>query len=237
LSRVADLAASLRAYEARREAAIRNGTTLPSDELPKPVTVQLSEDELNAVFHTFARSRGWDADLKQYMSDPTIVLEKDRLVLGGKLNELNIVASAYFATSITDDGQFRFDLVRVLGGKLPLPDMLFDSYRQKLENGLKRRLPPLQADARINSHGVPNDSTVQASLMELLMHSMRHEPSQPVFFLPLLSGKGTVPVKLTDVQVKDKQIQLTIAPMSESERAEMMQRLRAPYELQTARVQ
>ncbi len=79
--------------------------------MPKPLTVRLSEDELNAVFQQFASVRGWDQSLKQYMSDPTIVLQKDRLILGGKLNELHIVASAYFSTTIDEQGQLKLDLV------------------------------------------------------------------------------------------------------------------------------
>lgn len=228
-SRIEDLAVSLRAYEARRQKAIREGTTLPAEVLPKPLTVQLSEDELNAVFQQFAKIRGWDADLKQYMEDPMIVLQKDRIILGGKLNELHVVASAYFATAIDKDGQFKLDLVRVLGGNLPLPDMVFDKYRKTITGSMTRNLPQMQKMARIDKQGVPNDSTVQASLTKLLLQSIEHQPSEPVFFLPLLTAKGTVPVRLTEVAVSDGRIQMTIAPMSEVERKEMLERLKTPY--------
>ncbi len=228
-ARVEDLATSLRAYELRRQKAIKDGTTLPSDELPKPVTVQLTEDELNAVFQKFAKARGWDQDLQGYMSDPKIILQKDNLILGGRLSEMKVVASAYFTTSIDEDGQFKLDLVRVLGGKLPLPDVMFDKYRQKVVGALQRRLPSLQNAARIDSKGIPNDSTVQASLTKLLLQSIQHQPSDPVFFLPLLTAKGTVPVRLTDVQVTDEHIQMTIAPMSEPERVVMLGKLKEPY--------
>jgi len=76
---------------------------------------------------------------------------------------------------------------------------------------------------------VPNDSTVQASLTKLLLQSIQRQPSDAVFFLPLLTAKGTVPVRLTNVQVTDQKIQMTIAPMSESERTDMLARLREPY--------
>ncbi len=228
-SRVEDLATSLRAYEARRQKAIRDGTTLPSEELPKPVTVQLSEDELNAVFQKFAEARGWNQDIKAYMTDPKIILQKDNLILGGRLAEVHVVASAYFKATIDEDGQFKLDLVRVLGGKLPLPDVMFDKYRQKVVGAMQRRLPSLQSAARIDNKGIPNDSTVQASLTKLLLQSIQHQPSDPVFFLPLLTAKGTVPVRLTEVQVTDEHIQMTIAPMSEPERAAMLSKLKEPY--------
>ncbi len=228
-SRVEDLATSLRAYEARRQKAIREGTTLPSAELPKPLTVRLSEVELNAVFQTFAENRGWDEDLAQYISSPTILLQDKQIVLGGKLKDLNIVTSAYFTTTIDEQGQFRLDLSRVLGGKLPLPDVLLDRYRQTVIKDLVRHLPPLQHSAKIDAKGIPNDATVQASLTKLLLQSIEHQSSEPVFFLPLLTAKGTVPVRLTDVIVTDGHIQMTIAPMSETDRAEMLTRLREPY--------
>jgi len=232
-SRVEELATSLRAYEARRQKAIRDGTTLPSDELPKPVTVQLTEDELNAVFQKFAKARGWDQDIKSYMSDPQIVLQKGNVILGGRLSELHVVASAYFTPAIDEKGQLKFDLVRVLGGKLPLPDVVFDKYRTTVVNALQRRLPSLQNAARIDAKGVPNDSTVQASLTKLLLQSIQHQPSDPVFFLPLLTAKGTVPVRLADVQVTDQHIQMTIAPMSEPERVAMLGKLKEPYHVAT----
>lgn len=232
-SRVEELATSLRAYEARRQKALREGTTLPADELPKPVTVQLSEDELNAVFQKFAKARGWDEDLKSYLSDPTIILQKDNLILGGRLSELHVVASAYFAPTIDEQGKLKLDLVRVLGGKLPLPDVVFDQYRGTVVNALQRRLPAMQNAARIDSQGVPNDSTVQASLTKLLLQSIQHQLSEPVFFLPLLTGKGTVPVRLTEVKVTDQQIELTIAPMNEPERVAMLGKLKEPYHVAT----
>lgn len=228
-SRIEELATSLRAYEARRQKAIREGTTLPADEMPKPLTVRLTEDELNAVLQQFASVRGWDESLKQYMSDPTIVLQKDRLILGGKLNELHVVASAYFSTTIDDKGMLKLDLVRVLGGNLPLPDVIFKKYRENVTESLSRNLPMLQRQAKIDRQGVPNDSTVQASLTLMLLQSIQHQPSEPVFFLPLLTAKGTVPVRLTEMVVEEGHIQMTIAPMGQAERKEMLERLRTPY--------
>lgn len=229
LSRITDLASSLRAYEARRQKAIREGTTLPADDLPKPLTVMLTEDELNAVFQTYAHERGWDREFNQYMADPVIVLQKDRVILGGKISELRIVASAYFGVGIDDKGQLRADMVRVLGGNLPLPDVVLDKYRSKVMSSLENRLPSLQKRAQIDSKGIPNDSTVQASLTKLMLQSIRHEAAEPVFFLPVLTAKGTVPVRLSDVQITPGQVQVTVGPMSERERDAMLERLKAPY--------
>jgi len=229
LSRITDLASSLRAYEARRQKAIREGTTLPADELPKPLTVLLTEDELNAVFQTYAHQRGWDREFDQLVADPVIVLQKDRVILAGKISELNIAASVYFGVGIDDKGQLRADMMRVLGGKLPLPDVVLEKYRGKVVQQLMNRLPIMQRQAKIDVRGVPNDSTVQASLTKLMLQSIKHEAAEPVFFLPVLTAKGTVPVKLTDMQISDGQLQMTLGPMSEVERDEMLARLKSPY--------
>ncbi len=117
----------------------------------------------------------------------------------------------------------------MLGGNLPLPDVIFDKYRKNISTSLNRNLPPLQRAAKIDKQGIPNDSTVQASLTKLLLQSIEHQPSEPVFFLPLLTAKGTVPVRLTEMVVTDGFIQMTIAPMSEIERKDMLERLRMPY--------
>ena len=132
-SRVGELAADLRTYEARRQKAVREGTTLPASQVPGPITVKLTQDEINAFYSTHAKFQGWDEDLAPFVQDPQIVLQEDRLIIAGKVPELqNIIASMHFAPSVDPAGNLHVDLVRVLGGQLPLPDAMTGKYRQKL---------------------------------------------------------------------------------------------------------
>jgi hypothetical protein len=225
-SRVEDFAAALRADEARHQHAIKTGTAVPASLEQGPITVQLSEDELNAVFKKWSVTGGWDQDIAQYVTDPTLVLQPDRLILAGKLRGVDIILSSYFAPSIDDQGLLHVDMVRVLGGKLPLPDVLFSSYRQKLLSTINRDLPFWQRQAGIDRHGVPNPSLLYAATAKMLLASMNHTPCEPVIFLPLLLDKGTVPVRIDSISITQGKIELTLAPLTESEREALVKAIK-----------
>jgi hypothetical protein len=235
-SRIGEMAADLRTYEARRQKAIREGTTLPADQVPGPMTVRLTQDEINAFYTTHAKFQGWDEGMAAYVQDPQIVLQDQRLIIAGRVPELNgVIASLYFAPSVDAAGQLHVDLVRVLGGKLPLPDAVFAKYRVKLEGAVNRRLPTWQRQARMDATGLPNDAAVSAAMAKLLLNSLHRQPADPVVFLPLSSkGEQYIPVKLSTAHVSDGAIEFTLEPLSESQRAAVIEKVRAPYRVKVA---
>ena len=235
-SRIGEMAADLRAYEARRQKAVREGTTLPADQVPGPITVRLTQEELNAFYGTHAKFQGWEDELGQYVQDPQIVLQDERLIIAGKVPEMQgIVASMHFAPSVDKAGQLHVDLVRVLGGRLPLPEAMIGKYRQKLVGAVKRNLPGWQRQARMDANGLPNQPAVNAAMAKLLLNSIDQQPADPVIFLPLsTSGNQYIPVKLTAATATEGAIEFTLEPLSDSQRAAIIEKVRAPYPAKAA---
>lgn len=235
-SRVGEMAANLRTYEARRQKALREGTTLPADQVPGPITVKLTQDELNAFYTTHAKFKGWDEDLARYVTDPQIVLQNDRLIIAGRVPELQgIIVSMHFAPSVDIDGRLHLDLVRILGGKLPLPDAMVGKYRQKLEQSLMRNLPRWQRLAKMDANGLPNEPAVSAAMAKLLLNSIHQQPADPTVFLPLSTRQTQyIPVKLTAAKATKGEIEFTLAPLSESQRSAVIEKVREPIRVKTA---
>ena len=56
-------------------------------------------------------------------------------------------------------------------------------------------------------------------MAELFFHIMRHEPADPVLFLPLADRADSVPVRITDIEIDDGKLMLAVVPLSPAERA------------------
>ena len=233
LRRTIDWAASQQAEERRLGHAppTTSASTAPATNpaATRSLTVRFTEQELNAAFTKWERAYRWDEKFGQYLSDPRIVLHDKRVIFAGVVKDTGTLVSLHFAPKMQPDGRARFDLKRVLGGKLPLPQSAFDQHRQQLEDRLKAALPALQQGARIAPDGSANDKAVAATLSKLLLRVLAGEPDEAVLFLT--ANQGTqVPVKLTAVKVDGKAISLTVGLLNASERAALLARIREPYE-------
>jgi hypothetical protein len=90
-------------------------------------------------------------------------------------------------------------------------------------------LPELQRGADIKPDGSANDKAVAAALAKLLLRVLDRQPEEAVLFLP--ANQGTrVPVKLADVDIEGKSIGLTVQLMTPAERAELLERIKEPYQ-------
>ena len=236
LKRTIDWASSQQAEEraaihAARGAAPAAPTTAPATgPSSRPsLTVALTEQELNAAFQKWGKAYGWDVAYGQYITDPRIVLHDGRLIVAGDVSTFGTVVSLHFQPAVDPQGRLQFELVRVLGGRLPLPESAFDKYREKLEQKLRASLPELQRGADIKPDGSANEKAVAAALAKLLLRVLDRRPEEAVLFLPANQG-ARVPVKLADVHIEAKSIGLTVQLMTPQERAELLERIREPYE-------
>jgi uncharacterized protein YpmS len=194
-----------------------------------PITVSFTEDELNAFFDKWAGWNEWKAKYESHITDPVILLDNGRIILAAKVKDLNTVASLHFEPRITRNGELDLQLVRILGGNLPLPEMVLSTYQNRLRASLLARLPRWRQTAKMDSSGAPNMSAVAAEMSTLALHMLSHEPAEAVLFLPMMDAQlkaRSVPVRLTDVQIAGHTLTLQVRPMSASEREELLRRMR-----------
>lgn len=236
LKRTIDWAASQQAEERAAIHAARGATSLaPSTSRSggpatrRSLNMSFTEQELNAAFQKWGTAYGWESAYGQYVSDARIVLHDGRLIFAGDVKDFGALVSLHFQPKVNDDGALQFELVRVLGGRLPLPESAFDKYRAKLGKKVSASLPGLQRGAEIKPDGSANDKAVAATLAKLLLRVLDRGPGEAVLFLP--ANQGTqVPVKLADVSIEGKSIGLTVQLMTPQERGALLRRIREPYE-------
>jgi hypothetical protein len=211
----------------------------PNDKRPvatqpsHPLRVDFTEEELNASFQKWDQLYGWTDRYKAYVQNPRVVIHDGRLVLAGNSSELGTVVSLHFEPKLTKDGKLSLRLVQVLAGRLPVPQSFFEKYRLAAESKLKAVLPELQRKAHIKPDGSANSDAMAAAMAKLFLHVLSDEPAEPVVFLPVGPSRS-VPVRLTDVSIEDQTLSLTVKPLNASERASLLERIRAGTEKETA---
>jgi hypothetical protein len=235
---ITNWASKQRAVEDSARYAARNGATLPattsaSDELQ----VSFTEQELNAFVEKWSVIYDWRNKYGEVLTDPTVVLQKDRLILAGKLKEMDTVASIHFAPSLDENGKLHLDLAGLQAGRLPLPEAFWVPKREKILAQLRMSLPQWQRTAKIDANGSTNGSAMSAAFSRMLLESSRGEPTDAVLFLPLLDNDRAVPVKLTSIQISPGELNLTVRPMGSKERRQLLDRIKSRTNSQTVAAQ
>ncbi len=202
----------------------------------RPFTVSFTEGELNALFQQWSRNH-WEEKIGQYVNDPALILRDGRLILAGTVTDMGAVASFHFYPLIDEQGRLLLTLESVRAGRLPMPEMIYAAQRDRLLAALQLRLPGWQKGAAIAPNGVANDAAVAAHMSQLLIDVMHRTPREPVLFLPFDVDRRAVPVRLTDVQIADGGVTLTVESMTGPDRAALLERIREPSPRITASVQ
>jgi uncharacterized protein YpmS len=193
---------------------------------PVSIDVSFSDDELNAFFEKWANYANWKSNYDRYVEDPLVIIEADRLVLAGQVKDLDAVVSLEFDPQIDAKGKLDLRLERVLAGRLPLPDLFIQSYKDRLTADLGANLPRWRERAAIDSDGAANSELISASMARLFIHALDHTPADPVLFLPLVERRANVPVRVCAVRVEDHNVTMTVLPLDAKERAALLQRIK-----------
>lgn len=200
-----------------------------SDEL----TISFSQEELNGFFESWATQFDWEHYYGKYLKDPVVVLQDGRIVVAAQLEGLNTVASFHFQPQLDSAGQLKMDLVRVLGGRLPLPRSTWAAQASKLESALHQRMGGWRKKAKISASGIANDEAVYCGLSQLALRMFDGESADPVIFLWVtgdLTASGRsfrkMPVRITAVQVDQEALKLTLRRLNAAERNDYLAQLR-----------
>ena len=218
------------AYAAQTRAA-RAGqtpTTSPADLF----VLSLTEDEIDAWLPKWETELGWSQHIERYLSDPTIIFRDQEIILAATVKDWNTIVSLHFVPQMEAD-KLHITLSGVSAGTLPLPRVSWSSYQDRLLNSLNYRLATFQQQADIDSTGHAKSAAVLAAMTELLIHALKDEPAEPVLFLPEQFGRNpkSLPVKITDITVAKKTLNLTVRPMDKVERAKLLERIRGTSSL------
>lgn len=218
-----NMAAAARA----RASAEARGQVVPASAAPTSVTVRFDEAELNAFMAHW--SSAFRAQYDRYITDPAIFLRDGHIILAARWRDLGTLASLHFAAGITDDGHLDLRLVKRMGGKLPLPSAVTRHGEQVLRNAVARSLPAWQASASIDATCTANLSAVKAATGKLMLSAMDGQPASAVLFVPLLDKSHAVAVRLTQLEIADGSIALTVELLPPAQREALQAKIRQPY--------
>jgi uncharacterized protein YpmS len=222
-------AAELRADLVRAARSQERGkTTLPATRAGGTHVIQVSDQELNALFEKWSTLYGWRGKYAAYLEDPQVIVQDGHLVFAGRLKELGAVASFTFQPQIDDQGRLHFDLVSVMGGRLPLPDMVWAHWRTQIVQSLRRHYPEWSAGAKIDPAGSANFAATAATLSRLVFAIAEHQSADPVLFLPIADHGQTVPVRVTSITLSGGQVSMQVQPLTAAERQSLLDRIREP---------
>jgi len=238
LIRMYDWVAATRARRVRAVAAT-NSPPVPSataaadflaHEPAQPFQIAFTEAELNAFFDKWADVGDRRAVLAQYVQNPRLVLREKQIILAGTLKDMGLVVSMEFEPSIDNQANLQMNLVRVVGGVLPLPDIIWARRRKQILNLLTRKLPALQQRATIAPDGTASPAAAEAAMNKLLQAVLGHQTADPVIFLPydVRNLDHCVPVTVSAVSIQNDTLTLTIQQMTAPQRQALLQRLRMP---------
>lgn len=215
-------------YERSRNGSRNPVSTDPTTAPSKTFTITLSAAELNAFFSNWDKKFHWGDRLSKYVSNPVLVIQDNRLILAGEVKDADTVLSVHLEPRIDDKGMLHLEVVKVMGGMLPLPQAFWDRYRQKLTGAMENKIDQLREKARLHSDGSMNTEGIAVEMNDLLIHALNGEPAEPVLFLPqdMSHANNGLPVKLTDISMKDNAITMTVVPLSPDERQSLLKHIR-----------
>jgi hypothetical protein len=221
-------AALLRADQTRAAVARQQGsTTIPAARAESSHLIEFSQAELDALMDKWSTLYNWREKYDAYVEDPQVILRDGKLILAARVKDLGAVASFQFAPSVDAQGKLHLDLVRVAGGRLPLPDAVWAHWRDQVVQSLRRQMPQWRQGARIDSAGSANFPAMAATLSRLLFATADRKAAEPILFLPLAEHAQAVPVKVAEVRITDDKLTLLVEPLSADERLVLLDRIRA----------
>jgi hypothetical protein len=203
----------------------------PPATLPGTYTVSFTQAELNAFFAKWDQWYGWSRRYQQYISEPALVLRPGRVILAGKMRELEAIASFHFDPRL-ESGALRLQLIGAQVGRLPMPDALWDAQRRTIISTLQARRPAWQNGARMLPGGSANVDAVKLAGAQLVLQMLGDLPGEPVLFIPEGEGRA-VPVRIIGLEVADQAMTLTVQSMTAQQRSDLIDRLRqsdSPHE-------
>lgn len=208
----------------------RHPSTSPASAPVNSHEISFSQSEINALIDKWSTMYGWREEYQKYVDEPQVVLQDGRLILAGKLKELNTIVSFHFTAAIDSDGRLKIDLVNMYAGRLPLPESAWAHWRQPIISGLQQRIPIWQGQARITPGGSANFGAMAVTLSRLVMAVIDHRSADPILFFPLAGAGGennSVPVRVTQVRIDPGTLTLDVQPLTGAERADLLARIKS----------
>jgi hypothetical protein len=194
----------------------------------QPLSLSFTEQELNAFIQHNAEMQGLRRQFENQIAEPAIFFWDGQVILSAEVKKYGFIASAWLKPSLDTNGKLHVDLVRTMAGRLVIPNLIVQSQLDHVRSMITPELPACQREAKMDPTGRANPSAVLTSLLKSALNIVDQQPTDAAIFIPLGDDGKAVPLKLTQLAVEGETLKLTVRPMSEGERGELMSELQKP---------
>jgi hypothetical protein len=195
-----------------------------------PNTITLTEDEINALLQNWNDPETGDLQqgLQDHFSNGCVALVDHQIILAAESKELGAVLSIVFEPTVNDSGQLDLQMQGIYIGRLRIPHAALAGKLGELRQTLAAGLAEDQPVAHISASMVANPEAAGAGWTRMLIDAIDGQPSEPVIFMPfdLRVTSQLLAVHVTNVQISEGSITLTLEPISVDQRKEIEARLK-----------
>jgi hypothetical protein len=192
----------------------------------EPISVAFTGPELDTYFRKWLQETGYAPRLAKYMNNPRIGIDDGRVILAGQMAEFDAVVSLYFLPEVDDEGAVHLKLDGIYAGRIPLPDMAFETFREQAIAALSEGTAQLRSEADISAEGFANESAILLTSQQQLRELFDGREVEPMIaFLPL-PARGFVPARVSELSIEEQELVLGVQLLSRGEQAELLEMLR-----------
>lgn len=184
----------------------------------RAVKIEISEEELNAVYQTWEVLPGLDDQLDQFVTDRQIRLLPGRIVLAGRLARGGIVAGLHLVIEKDEQGLPVIFLEGINAGLMHIPDSMTDGPRRRmmasLERDIARRTPHIRFDP-------PNEEAIRVVMARQFSRISTGQRIQPMLVVQSGLGEGLVAeptfANLDSLEIEDGKLTALLRPLTPDE--------------------
>ena len=124
----------------------------------------------------------------------------------------------------------RIDLLRyhagVYAGRIRLPDMALEKFRNLSVEALGERLPELRKQAEISPEGFANEAAILASSQTQLINLLQGRAIEPLYTFVPLPGRGLAPSRISEMAVVEDELVVGVELLDTAGSQELLEQIR-----------
>jgi uncharacterized protein YpmS len=203
-------------------------TSGPFDAKPdaqKQYTVELSDQQINALIAKWSEAAGIGPKVNEQMRDIRVRLADGKITVAGRLVEQDRVLSVVLLPKEAPDGYTKIALDSLRAGDVPLPLVTVEGQRQALANKLKVDPNKLGIDSR----NYATRETAGVYYLSLLTDLLAGESPDLYGFLQYqqLGPGGIVATRVRTLRVGDGKLAMTVELLPPEQRKALIDQLTA----------
>ena len=190
-----------------------------------PILVSFTGPEIDTYFRKWLEEAGHASRIQRHMENPRIGIADGYVILGGRMPEFGAIVSMHFLP-MADEKGVRLRLEGVYAGRIRLPDMALEKFRDLSVSALGERLPELRRQAEISPEGFANEAAILAASQSQVIDLLQGQQIQPLYTFVPLPGRGLVASRITEMKINAQELVVGIELLDRQGRQQLLEQVR-----------